>query len=213
MVSSRALTVEQYLAELPRDRREVISALRDVVNRNVPPGYVERMNWGMICWEIPLARYPHTYNGYPLGHLALAAQKNNYAIYTLAPNGSPELAAWMREEYRRAGQKLDMGKSCTLFRKLEGMPMSVLERLAAFSTVEQTIEDYERGRHGRTKPATKPAPRKTARVAPEDLKPASKKAKAPAARTTKRAAPAKRKPAGRSAKPAARKPAAKAKRR
>ena len=213
MVSSRAVTVAQYLAELPSDRREVISAIRDVVNRNLPPGIVETMNWGMICWEIPLSRMPNTYNGHPLAYMALASQKNNFALYSMAPHWTPELMAWMREELRRAGQRLDMGLSCIRFRSAEGMPMSVVTRLAASLTVEQYMEHYERSRYSRTKPATKPAKRKWARVEPAASKPAAKKAKAPAARAAKKAAPAKRKPATSAAKPAARRPAAKAKRR
>lgn len=213
MVSSRAVTVEQYLSELPRDRREVISAIRDVVNRNLPPGFAERMNWGMICWEVPLSRYPRTYNGHPLAYMALAAQKNNFALYSMGPYESPQLMAWMREEFRRSGQKLSMGMSCIRFRRPEGMPMSVVERLAASSTVEEFIELHEKGRHGKTKPATKPAVRKSARMDAAGSQPAGKQAKPRAARAAKKAAPAKRKPAARSAKPAARKTAAKAKRR
>jgi hypothetical protein len=205
MVSSRALTVGQYLAELPSDRREVISAIRDVINRNLPPGYVETMNWGMICWEIPLSRVPDTYNGHPLSYLALAAQKHNFALYSIGAYAGPELTAWLRKEFGRAGQRLDMGKSCIRFRKPEGLPMSVVERLASYMTVEQLLEHYAQSRHGTTKPTSRPAPRKTARVAPA--------ASRPAARSAKKAAPAKRKPAGRAAKPAARRPAARSKRR
>jgi hypothetical protein len=73
MVSSAAKTVEAHLDELPAERRRVVSAVRDLVNRHVPSGYVETMNWGMISWEIPLARYPVTYNKQPLGYVALAA--------------------------------------------------------------------------------------------------------------------------------------------
>lgn len=175
MVSSRALTVGQYLDELPRDRREVISAIRDVINRNLPPGYVETMNWGMICWEIPLSRVPDTYNGHPLSYLALAAQKNNFAFYSIGAYAGPELTDWLRAEFRRAGQRLDMGKSCIRFRKAEGLPMSVVERLASYMTVEQLLEHYAQGRHGTTKPASKPAPRKTARVAPAAAKPVARK--------------------------------------
>ena len=163
MVSSRAVTVAQYLAELPRDRREVISAIRDVINRNLPTGYVETMNWGMICWEIPLSRVPDTYNGHPLAYMSLAAQKNNFALYSIGTYAGPELTNWLREEFRRAGQRLDMGKSCIRFGSADGMPMSVVERLASYMTVEQFLEWYERSRHGRTKPAKKPAALKTAR--------------------------------------------------
>lgn len=165
MASSRATTVAQYLAELPAERRAVIAAVRDVVNANLPRGYEETMNWGMICWEVPLSRYPDTYNGHPLAYMALAAQKNNYALYGMMPYMSPEVLARLREEFRRAGAKLDMGKSCIRFRTLEGLPVGAIVLLATSATVEQFLELHERGRHGRTKPAKKPAARRTARVA------------------------------------------------
>lgn len=175
MVSSRALTVRQYLAELPPARRQVISAVRDLVNAHVPPGYVETMNWGMICWEVPLSRYPNTYNGHPLAYLALAAQKNNYAFYSMGAYGGPELLARLQEEYRKAGVRLDMGKSCIRFRSRDGLPAAAVALLASCATVEEFIGHHERGRHGRTKPAGRPAPRKTARVAARPkAKPAAK---------------------------------------
>lgn len=201
MVSSRALTVAQYLAELPAERRDVLAAIRDVINRHLPPGYVERMNWGMISWEIPLSRYPDTYNGHPLAYMALAAQKHNFALYSMGVYGHSSLEAWLREEFRREGMKLDMGKSCIRFHTLEGMPLSIVAKLAASLSVEDYIDHYENSRHGTTKPATKPAVRKTARVeAPA----------APAARPARKAAPAKRavKRAPAKAKAAKRKPAA-----
>jgi hypothetical protein len=195
MASSRALTVRQYLAELPPERRAVVSAVRDLVNANLPPGYVETMNWGMICWEVPLSRCPETYNGHPLAYMALAAQKGNFALYSIGAYAGPELVARLREEFAKAGARLDMGKSCIRFASLDGMPAGAVKLLASFATVEQFIALHERGRHGRTKPATKPAPRKTARVAA-------------AAKTAPRA---KAKPAARPKRAAAGRPAAKAK--
>ena len=75
MVQSSATTVEQYLDELPADRRREIEKVRGVVRKHLPKGYEESMSWGMITWEIPLERYPPTYNKKPLGYAALAAQK------------------------------------------------------------------------------------------------------------------------------------------
>src|SRR5215210_5335654 len=83
MVSSKETTPAAYLASLPPERREVIAAVRAVVKRHLPEGYVETMNWGMLSYEIPLSRYPKTYNKKPLMYLALAAQKNNYALYMM----------------------------------------------------------------------------------------------------------------------------------
>ena len=78
---SKAATPEDYIAELPPERQELVMRVRDLVNANLPGGYVERMSWGMISWELPLERYPDTYNGQPLVYAALAAQKSHTALY------------------------------------------------------------------------------------------------------------------------------------
>ena len=88
MVSSKAATVEEYLAELPDDRREAISEVRDLILDHLPDGYVEGMNWGMIVYEVPLERYPDTYNKQPIGLVALASQKNYMSLY-LGPDAWP----------------------------------------------------------------------------------------------------------------------------
>src|SRR4051794_30976735 len=111
MASSKATTVDDYLTELPEERRAVVSAVRDLVLRHLPPAYRECMNWGMISYEIPLERYPDTYNGQPLSYVALAAQKNHYALYLSCVHSDPERDAWLREQFSAAGKKLDMGKS------------------------------------------------------------------------------------------------------
>ncbi|HLF04101.1 MAG TPA: DUF1801 domain-containing protein, partial [Dehalococcoidia bacterium] len=76
MVKSAAATPEAYLDALPQERRAVIAAVRRVILENLPPGYQESMNWGMICYEVPLERFPKTYNKQPLMYAALASQKN-----------------------------------------------------------------------------------------------------------------------------------------
>lgn len=112
MAKSAAATVAEYLQELPAERRAVIEQVRQVILDNLPPGYQERMNWGMISYEVPLERYPKTYNKQPLNYAALAAQKNNYTLYLMcAYNGSMQ-EGWLQEQFAAAGKKLDMGKSC-----------------------------------------------------------------------------------------------------
>ena len=81
MVGSKATTVAQYLAELPRDRRPEIEKVRDMVNSALPDGYVEGIGYGMIVWFIPLDRYPETYNKQPLAYVGLAAQRNHNSLY------------------------------------------------------------------------------------------------------------------------------------
>src|SRR5215213_7597428 len=104
MVMSKAATPDEYLESLPDDRREVVSVVRDLVRRNLPEGYQEAMNWGMISWEIPLERYPKTYNGQPLAYVALAAQKNYYSLYLMGVYAEPGSGNWLAEEFRKAGK-------------------------------------------------------------------------------------------------------------
>ena len=146
MVSSKAATPEGYLAELPPERRELISRLRDLVNANLPDGYVERMSWGMIGWELPLELYPKTYNGQPLVYAGLAAQKNHNALYLNCIYASEERTQRLREAYAAAGKKLDMGKSCIRFRKTDDLAEDVLADAIASVPVEDFIAEYERSR-------------------------------------------------------------------
>jgi hypothetical protein len=146
MVQSKATTVEAYLDELPPDRREVISQVRQVILENLPAGYAEAMNWGMISYEIPLKDYPNTYNRQPLEYAALAAQKNYNAIYLMAVYGDPQREDMLREGFKKAGKKLDMGKSCVRFRKLEDIPLDVIGELIAGVPPEVLIRIYEKKR-------------------------------------------------------------------
>ena len=146
MVTSKAATPEEYLESLPEDRREVVSIVRDVVRRNLPEGYEESMGWGMLCWGIPLERYPNTYNGQPLGYVALAAQKGHYSLYLMGVYADPEGPGQLEQGFAKAGKKLDMGKSCVRFRKLEDLPLDVIGEAVAKVTPEAYIAHYEAAR-------------------------------------------------------------------
>ena len=146
MASSKAGTVEEYLKELPEDRRQVVSEVRGVILQNLPDGYQETMNWGMISYEVPLERYPDTYNDQPLMYMALAAQKNHYAVYSSGVHLEASLEAWVRAEFKKAGKKLDMGKSCIRFKKLENLPLHVVEKIAGGQRVDEFIRLYEDSR-------------------------------------------------------------------
>jgi len=145
-MKSEATTVEQYLAGLPEDRREAISAVRDVVNEHLPEGYVETMTYGMIGWVIPLEDYPETYNGQPLAIASLASQKNHMAIYLMGLySDEPELE-WFQQQYAERGLKLDMGKSCVRFKRLDQVPLDVLGEVIAKVPPARYIERYETAR-------------------------------------------------------------------
>src|SRR5207248_6246879 len=105
------------------------AAVRQGVRGDLPRGYREAANWGMICYEVPRERYPDTYNGQPLCYAALAAQKNHYAIYLTCVYQDPEQAAWLKGEFRKAGKKLDMGKSCLRFKRLEDLPLEAIGKV------------------------------------------------------------------------------------
>ena len=146
MVSSKAATPEAYLAELPPERAALISHVRDLVNAHLPPGYVERMSWGMIGWEVPLERYPDTYNGQPLAYAGLAAQKNHCALYLNCVYASEARTARLREAWAAEGRKLDMGKSCIRFKKRGDLAEEVLARTIASVPVTTFIAEYEASR-------------------------------------------------------------------
>ncbi len=146
MPKSSAATVEAYLQELPAERRAVIEQIRQLILDNLPPGYEESMNWGMISYEVPLARYPKTYNKKPLGYLALAAQKNFYTLYLMSAYAGSLQEGWLQAQFAAAGKKLDMGKSCLHFRKLDDLPMDVVAQAIAMVSVDEFITQYEKSR-------------------------------------------------------------------
>jgi hypothetical protein len=146
VVSSKAATVEAYLAELPRERAELVAHVRNLVNGNIPAGYVERMAWGMIAWELPIERYPNTYNGQPLTFAALAAQKNHTALYLNCIQASEARTERLRLAYEATGRKLDMGKSCIRFKRREDLAEDAIARAIREIPPEAFIADYERSR-------------------------------------------------------------------
>jgi uncharacterized protein YdhG (YjbR/CyaY superfamily) len=146
MVKSSAASVEAYLKELPEGQRYVISQVRELILANLPEGYQESMNWGMITYEIPLERYPKTYNKQPLGYIALAAQKNHYALYLMGCYADSEQEVQLRQGFEQAGKKFDMGKSCLRFKKLDDLPFDVLSRTIASLTPDEFIKVYEAAR-------------------------------------------------------------------
>jgi len=143
MVSSKATTVDAYLASLPEDRRAAITAVREVILASLPAGYEEGMQYGMIGYYVPLSRFPDTYNGQALGVAALASQKQYMSLYLSAVYGDPKTQASFVERYRASGKKLDMGKSCVRFKRLEDLPLEVVADTIAACSVERLIELHE----------------------------------------------------------------------
>lgn len=139
-------TPDEYIASLPEDRRKAIAAVRNVVRENLPPGFEEGMQYGMIGWYIPLERFPDTYNGQPLGLAGLASQKNYMSLYLNSVYGDPETERWFKERYAASGKRLDMGKSCVRFTKLEDLPLDVIGDTIARADMGRYLAHYAEAR-------------------------------------------------------------------
>ncbi|MCW5874573.1 MAG: DUF1801 domain-containing protein [Anaerolineales bacterium] len=146
MVSSKATTVAEYLKELPEDRRKALNAVRKVIRENLPKGFEEGMTFGMITYYIPLKDFPETYNGQPLGTAALASQKNYMAVYLNNIYSEPATTKWFMERYKATGKRMDIGKSCVRFRKLEDLPLELIGEAVAMTSKEELIKLYEDAR-------------------------------------------------------------------
>ena len=143
-MQSKATSVQQYLSELPDDRLEAIEAVRRVILENLPEGYEEAMNWGMITYEVPLSRHPNTYNKKPLMMAALASQKNHMAVYLTGVYADGESRSRFVDAYQQTGKRMDMGQSCVRFRKLEDLPLELIGKAIAEYSVDEFIELNER---------------------------------------------------------------------
>lgn len=145
-MKSNATTVDEYLRRLPPDRRAAISTVREAILGALPDGYEEEMRWGMISYEVPLAIQPDTYNGKPLMYAALASQKRHMAVYLSGVYADPEAREDFEEAYRATGKRMDMGKSCVRFRRLEDLPLELIADAIASHPVDDFVDLYLRGR-------------------------------------------------------------------
>ena len=146
-MQSKATSVNEYLNELPDDRKAAIAKLREVILANLPKGFAETMGYGMIGYVVPKALYPAGYHctpELPLPFMSVASQKNFIAIYHMGVYADPQLLAWFTAEYpKHCKTKLDMGKSCMRFKKPEQIPYELIGQLASKMTVEDWVAIYE----------------------------------------------------------------------
>lgn len=193
-MQSKATTVAAYLAELPEDRRAAIDAVRRVILKNLDKDYEEHMSYGMIGYCVPHRVYPAGYHcnpKQPLPFAGLASQKGHMSLYLMGLYGSAELVRWFESEWAKTGKKLDMGKSCVRFKKLDDLPLDVIGAAIAKLPAKVYIEHYEKaikgaGRAGTADQSDAPAAKKTKASAKKQAasRPAVKKAasKKPAAK-------------------------------
>jgi uncharacterized protein YdhG (YjbR/CyaY superfamily) len=146
---SDASTVAEYLSELPSDRREIVETVRQTILENLPAGYEEVMNWGMITYQVPLETYPDTYNKKPLMYAALASQKNHLAVYLTGIYIDEEAQQTFEEAYRATGKRYDVGKSCVRFRDLSDLPLPLIGESIASLSVKEFIRRVEEAHSAR----------------------------------------------------------------
>lgn len=146
-MQSTAATVEEYIDQLPQERKEAISKLRKEIKKNLPKGFQEVMSYGMIGYVVPHKLYPPGYRcdpSLPLPFINIASQKNHVAVYHMGLYANKELLDWFTAAYKKeAASKLDMGKSCIRFKKVENIPYALIGKLAAKLTPAQWIAYYE----------------------------------------------------------------------
>ena len=143
MVSSQASSVEQYLAELEPSRRHEIQTVRTWLLERLPEGLEEQMNWGMISYQVPLSRFPNTYNDQPLLFAALASQKHKISLYLMSIYAFEDKREKFESDWQASGKKFDVGKSCIRFRTVADIPADIVKEAIGAVSVEQYLEQYQ----------------------------------------------------------------------
>jgi hypothetical protein len=197
-MQSKATTVSDYLASLPADRRTDIARVRALVNEHVDPAIQEGMLYGMITWSVPHSVFPPGYHvdpKTPLPFAALASQKNHMSLYLMTAYGEGSTGeAWIRMHWPRTAKKLDMGKSCIRFKKVEDLALDVVAEAIARVPVQEHLAWYARvdPRNAVTGVKLTPNKKGPAKKAPAKKTPVKK---APAKKAPAKKAPAKKAPA------------------
>ena len=147
-MTSNATTIEEYINQLPEDRKKPVRDILNVLRKNLPAGFEEGMLYGMIGFYVPKKQYPKGYHASkewsPLPFINIASQKNFIAIYHSGIYAIPELHDWWVKEFpKHSKNKLDMGKSCVRFKKINQIPLDLIAQLAQKITVQQWIATYE----------------------------------------------------------------------
>lgn len=146
-MQSNATTVAAYLEEIPEERKEAFFKLRDTILTNIPKGFSEQLSYGSLGYVVPHSIYPNGYHcetKLPLPFIALASQKNFIALHHMGIYAKPELLNWFTSEYpKHSAQKLDMGKSCIRFKKMDRIPFDLIAELVKKMSVQDWINCYE----------------------------------------------------------------------
>ncbi len=146
-MQSKASSVDDYINEVPEDRKTAMKKLRAVIKKNLPKGFKEGMGYGMMGYSVPHSKYPAGYHcnpADPLPFMGLASQKNFIAVYHMGVYADPKLLKWFTEAHAKASpKKLDMGKSCIRYKKPEDIPFDLIGELSSKMTADEWIAMYE----------------------------------------------------------------------
>jgi hypothetical protein len=184
-MQSKASTVKKYLASLPDDRRAALEAVRKIVNDNLDEGFEEGMSYGMMGWHVPHSIYPGGYHcnpEQPLPFAGLASQKNAMSLYLMCIYGDEKQRDVFLADWKKTGKKMDMGKACIRFRKLDDLPLDVIGRAVKRVSLKGYVAAYDAIRPDRAKLAAR-----AAKASPKPTGKPSVMKKTAATKTTKEA--------------------------
>ncbi len=144
-------TVAEFLGSLPVDRQTTVEAVRAVIRRHLPQGYEEVVAKNMLVYQVPLSRYADTYNGHPLWYVALASEKSYLSLHLMPVYGSAIYAERLAEGFRKEGKRLDMGKACVRFRKIEDLALAPIGEIVESVPVDRWVEIAKSARSRRSR--------------------------------------------------------------
>lgn len=145
-MAAKPATVKEYLDSLPEDRRKALSKVRAAVNKGLPKGYQEGIQYGMIGWFVPHTLFPAGYHcdpKQPVPFAGLASQKNHMSLYLMCIYGDEGHRKWFERAWKDAGKKLDMGKGCVRFKRVEDVPLDVVTEAVSRVPVKDFLAHYE----------------------------------------------------------------------
>ena len=147
MARTRASSpVASFVAKLPAARRREVESVRDVIRQYIPDGYEEVISKNMLVYQVPLERYSDTHNGHPLWYVALASEKSYLSLHLMRVYGDAAQAQRLREGFRAAGKKLDMGKACVRFQTADDLALDVVAEIVASTPSDRWVEIAEAAR-------------------------------------------------------------------
>jgi hypothetical protein len=138
-MATKTVAVAEFMAHLPPDRRAAVKRMRTLIRRHLPAGYEEVVSKGMLVYQVPLARYSDTYNGHPLWYVALASEKSYLSLHLMSIYADAVQAQCLKDGFRSAGKKLDMGKACIRFQSTDDLPLDVIGTIVASTPIDRWI--------------------------------------------------------------------------